>query len=43
MAASERLGSAPTTGQRFDGQPLGRVQRLPQATRAPRSLLIRGS
>jgi hypothetical protein len=42
-AASEHSGSAPTTGQRFEGWPLGRVQRPPQATRAPRSLLIRGS
>ena len=41
MAASERLGSAPTTSQRFDGRPLGRVQRPPQATRALRPLLIR--
>jgi hypothetical protein len=40
---SERSGSAPTTGQRFEGRPLGRVQRSPQATRAPRPLLIRGS
>jgi hypothetical protein len=43
IAASERLGSAPTTSQRFEGRPLGRVQRPPQATRAPRPLLIRGS
>ena len=42
-AASERVGSTPTTGQRFEGRPLGRVQRPPQATRAPRPLLIRGS
>jgi hypothetical protein len=42
-AASERPGSAPATGQRFKGRPLGRVQRPPQATRAPRPLLIRGS
>jgi hypothetical protein len=42
-AASEHVGSTPTTGQRFKGRPLGRVQRLPQATRAPRPLLIRGS
>jgi hypothetical protein len=42
-AASEHSGSAPTTGQRFEGWPLGRVQRPPQATRAPRPLLIRGS
>jgi hypothetical protein len=34
---------ASTTGQRFEGRPLGRVQQLPQATRAPRPLLIRGS
>jgi hypothetical protein len=42
-AASEHSGSAPTTGQRFEGWPLGRVQRPPQAARALRSLLIRGS
>jgi hypothetical protein len=36
-------GSTPTTSQRFEGRPLGRVQRPPQATRAPRPLLIRGS
>jgi hypothetical protein len=42
-AASEHVGSTPTTGQRFEGRPLGRVQRAPQATRAPRPLLIRGS
>jgi hypothetical protein len=41
--ASGHSGSAPTTGQRFKGRPLGRVQRPPQATRAPRPLLIRGS
>jgi hypothetical protein len=37
------VGSTPTTGQRFEGWPLGRVQRPPQATRAPHPLLIRGS
>jgi hypothetical protein len=42
-AASEHSGSTPTTGQRFEGWPLGRVQQPPQATRAPRPLLIRGS
>jgi hypothetical protein len=42
-AASEHSGSAPTTCQRFKGRPLGRVQRPPQATRAPCPLLIRGS
>jgi hypothetical protein len=42
-AASEHSGSAPTIGQRFEGWPLGRVQRPPQATQAPRPLLIRGS
>jgi hypothetical protein len=41
--ASEHPGSVPTTGQRFEGWPLGRVQQPPQATRAPRPLLIRGS
>jgi hypothetical protein len=43
IAASERSGSAPTTGERFKGRPLGRVKRPPQATRASRPLLIRGS
>jgi hypothetical protein len=42
-AASEHVGSTPTTGQGFEGRPLGRAQRPPQATRAPRPLLIRGS
>jgi hypothetical protein len=42
-AASEHSGSVPTTGQRFEGLPLGSVQQPPQATRAPRPLLIRGS
>jgi hypothetical protein len=42
-AASDRSSSAPTTGQRFEGWPLGRVRQPPQATRAPRPLLIRGS
>jgi hypothetical protein len=37
------FGLTPTTGQRFEGWPLGRVQQPPQATRAPRPLLIRGS
>jgi hypothetical protein len=34
---------APTTDQRFEGWPLGRVRQPPQSTRAPRPLLIRGS
>jgi hypothetical protein len=34
---------APTTDQRFEGWPLGRVRLLPQSTRAPRPLLVRGS
>jgi hypothetical protein len=34
---------SPPTDQRFEGWPLGRVRRPPQATRAPRPLLIRGS
>jgi hypothetical protein len=42
-AASEHSGSAPTTGQRFKGWPLGRVRQPPQATWAPHPLLIRGS
>jgi hypothetical protein len=41
--SAKETGSAPTTGQGFKGRPLGRVQRPPQATRAPRPLLIRGS
>jgi hypothetical protein len=42
-AASGRSGSTPTTGQRFEGWPLWRVRQPPQATQAPRPLLIRGS
>jgi hypothetical protein len=42
-AALEHSGSAPTIGQRFEGWPLGRVRQPPQATQAPRPLLIRGS
>jgi hypothetical protein len=34
---------APTTDQRFEGWPLGRVRQPPQSTRAPCPLLIRGS
>jgi hypothetical protein len=34
---------SPPTDQRFEGWPLGRVQRSPQSTRAPRPLLVRGS
>jgi hypothetical protein len=34
---------SPPTDQRFEGWPLGRVRQPPQATRAPRPLLIRGS
>jgi hypothetical protein len=41
--ASDRVGPTPTTGQRFEGRPLGRVPRPPQAARAPCPLLIRGS
>src|SRR5690349_19458429 len=41
-AASDRVGPTPTTGQRFEGRPLGRVPRPPQATRAPRPLLVTG-
>jgi hypothetical protein len=37
------LGLTPTTDQRFEGWPLGRVRQPPQGTRAPRPLLIRGS
>jgi hypothetical protein len=37
------LGLRATTGQRFEGWPLGWVRQPPQATRAPRPLLIRGS
>jgi hypothetical protein len=42
-AASGPSGSAPTASQRFEGWPLGGVRQPPQATRAPRPLLIRGS
>jgi hypothetical protein len=42
-AASGCSGSTPTTVQRFEGWPLGRVRQPPQATRALRPLLIRGS
>jgi hypothetical protein len=41
--ASDRVGPTPTTGQRFEGRPPRRAPRPPQATRAPRPLLIRGS
>jgi hypothetical protein len=34
---------SPPTDQRFEGWPLGRVRQPPQATRATRPLLIRGS
>jgi hypothetical protein len=34
---------SPTTDQRFEGWPLGRVQQPPQSTRALRPLLVRGS
>jgi hypothetical protein len=43
IAALEHSGSAPTTNQRFEGWPLGRVWQPPQSTRAPRPLLIMGS
>jgi hypothetical protein len=33
----------PPTDQMFEGRPLGRVQRPPQSTWAPRPLLVRGS
>jgi hypothetical protein len=33
----------PTTDERFEGWPLGRVRQPPQCTRAPCPLLIRGS
>jgi hypothetical protein len=39
----EHSGSAPTTDQRFEGWPVGRVRQPPQSTRAPRPLLVRGS
>jgi hypothetical protein len=42
-AASEHSGSVPTTDQRFEGWPLGRVRQPPQSTPAPRPLLVRGS
>jgi hypothetical protein len=34
---------SPPTDQGFEGWPLGRVRQLPQSTRAPRPLLVRGS
>jgi hypothetical protein len=34
---------SPPTDQRFEGWPLERVRQLPQSTRAPRPLLVRGS
>jgi hypothetical protein len=34
---------SPTTDQRFEGWPLGRVRQPPQSTQAPRPLLVRGS
>jgi hypothetical protein len=43
IASSEHSGSAPTTGQRFEGWPPRRVRQPPQATQASRLLLIRGS
>jgi hypothetical protein len=42
-AALEHSDSAPTTSQRFEGWPLGRVRQPPQAPRAPRPLLVKGS
>jgi hypothetical protein len=39
----KKRAPSPPTDQRFEGWPLGRVQRPPQAIRAPRPLLIRGS
>jgi hypothetical protein len=42
-AASEHSSSAPTTDQRFEGWPLGRVRQPPKSTQAPRPLLVRGS
>jgi hypothetical protein len=34
---------SPPTDQRFEGWPLRRVQQLPQSTRAPRLILVKGS
>jgi hypothetical protein len=42
-ATPEQLGPEPITDQGFEGWPLGRVRQLPQSTRAPHPLLIRGS
>jgi hypothetical protein len=39
----EHSGFEPITDQGFEGWPLGRVQQMPQSTRAPRPLLINGS
>jgi hypothetical protein len=38
-----KRASSPPTDQRFEGWPLRRVRQLPQSTRAPRPLLVRGS
>jgi hypothetical protein len=43
IAAPEHSGFKLITDQGFEGWPLGRVRQLPQSTRAPRPLLIRGS
>jgi hypothetical protein len=39
----KKRAPSPTTDQRFEGWPLGRVQQPPRSTRAPRPLLVRGS
>jgi hypothetical protein len=42
-SSRRKRAPSPPTDQRFEGWPLGRVRQPPQATRAPRPLLIRGS
>jgi hypothetical protein len=41
-SSQRKRAPSPPTDQRFEGWPLGRVRQLPQSTRAPRPLLIRG-
>jgi hypothetical protein len=41
--SAKEAGHEPPTDQRFEGWPLRMVQQLPQSTRAPRPLLVRGS
>jgi hypothetical protein len=41
--SAKEAGPEPSTDQRFEGWPFGRVRQPPQSTRAPRPLLVRGS